>query len=151
MDEEIGMYLRVIEQGLVSIVSCFDGLSPAEVHAHPIAGANSLAIIVRHSLANAHRNVLASFAGEPYDYHRDAEFVDDGETVASMVATWAELRERMHKALAPFTAADLPTPREHARMGTVPGRRVLLQAAIHVAEHSGEAQLTRQLVIAQRM
>ena len=101
------MYLRVIEQGLVSIVSCFDGLSPAEVHAHPIAGANSLAIIVRHSLANAHRNVLASFAGEPYDYHRDAEFVDDGETVASMVATWAELRERMHKALAPFTAADL--------------------------------------------
>jgi hypothetical protein len=150
MDAEIAMYLAVIEQNLDVVVASAAGLDDAELRWQPLPAANSLAVIGRHTLANAHRNVLASFAGEPYDYHRETEFVAVDETASTIAARGAELRARMHAALEPFDAASLATPRQHARMGSVPGRRVLIQAAIHAAEHAGEAALTRQLVLALR-
>lgn len=150
MDAEIGMYLEVIEQNLDVVVGSIAGLSDAEIQWQPLPGANSLAVIARHSLANAHRNVLATFAGEPYDYRRDEEFVGADETVPAIEGRWEDLRQRLRGALAAFDASSLAMPREHARMGTVPGRRVLIQAAIHAAEHAGEAALTRQLVVARR-
>ena len=148
MDTEIGTYLGAVDESLEMIMACFEGLDGEAMRWQPLANANCLAVIAKHSMANAHRNVLAHFANEPYDYHRDEEFVLDGEGSASLVTTWETLRRRMRERLDPMPHSSLDAICNHARMGAVPGRAVLLQAARHAAEHAGEARLTRHLVLA---
>ncbi len=108
--------------------------------------ANSLAAIAKHSLANAERNVLMTFAGEQYDWRREQEFLADDETVDGLAAAWSVLKSRMRASLETVPASRLTDTLQHPRMGAVPGRAVLLQAARHVSEHAGEAELTRGLV-----
>ena len=40
--------------------------------------------------------------------------------------------------------------RDHPRYGTISGRELLVLVATHAAEHYGQAQLTRDLLKAQR-
>ena len=148
MDAEIEMYLRVIEGGLASVLRCLHGLDEGAIRWNPLPSANSLASIARHSLANAERNVLGTFAGEPYTWQRDQEFLTDQETVETLRATWQLLDGRMRQALESMPAPTLATTREHPRMGSVSGRAVLLRAACHASEHRGEAELTGGLVVA---
>ncbi len=147
MDREIGMFLAAIEESLETVLECLDGMDEAMIRRAPFASANCLAITAKHALANAHRNVLAHFAGEPYDYHREREFVIDGETAASLRDEFDVLRKRMQLALDSMSHSGLEATCQHARLGPVPGRAVLLQAARHAAEHAGEARLTRQFVL----
>jgi hypothetical protein len=146
MDAEVGMYLRAIESSLARVVGCLAGLEQEAVHWAPMATANSLAVITKHALANAERNVFGSFLGQPYDWRRDEEFLADGESGESLTAKWGQLQWRMREALDDAPASRLAETVEHARMGSVSGRAVLLQAARHAAEHVGEAELTRALV-----
>jgi hypothetical protein len=148
VDTEIEMYLREIEEGLASVLRCLDGLDEEAIRWKPLPGANGLASIVRHSLANAERNVLGTFVGEPYTWRRDQEFLTDQETAETLRAAWERLRGRMWQALESMPATALATTREHPRIGTVPGRAVLLRAACHASEHGGEAELTRGMVAA---
>ena len=150
MDGEVGMYLRAIEGSLARIVGCLAGLEDEALHWAPVASANSLAAITKHSLANTERNVLGTFAGEPYDWRRDEEFLADGETGESLMARWGQLQWRIREALDKAPASRLTDTVEHARMGSVSGRAVLLQAARHGAEHVGEAELTRALIESRR-
>lgn len=150
MDPEIGMYLRAIESSCERVVACLDGLDADAIHWRPLPSANSLADIAKHTLANAERNVLAMFAGQPYDWDRDAEFVADDETPQQLRAAWEALRQLMREVIEPIPGNALTELREHPRLGAVPGRAVLLQAARHAAEHLGEAQLTRALALAAR-
>ena len=144
------MYLRVIGEGLASVVRSMDGLDEDAIRWKPLPSANGLASIARHSLANAERNVLGTFAGEPYTWRRDQEFLTDEETAETLRAAWERLHGRMWQALESMPASSLATTREHPRMGTVPGRAVLLRAACHAAEHGAEAGLTRGLVVARQ-
>ncbi|MEO9255845.1 MAG: DUF664 domain-containing protein, partial [Tepidiformaceae bacterium] len=80
----------------------------------------------------------------------DDEFVADDETPEQLRASWEALRQRMREVIEPIPVTALAELREHPRLGTVAGRIVLLQAARHAAEHLGEAQLTRALVLAAR-
>ena len=146
METEIGMYQDSVDGSLEMIMDCFEGLDGEAIRWQPLATANCLAVIAKHSLANAHRNVLAHFGGEPYDYHRDEEFVLEHEDVASLISTWEALRERMRGCLNTMPKSSLDAICNHARMGPVSGRVVLLQAARHAAEHAGEARLTRHLI-----
>jgi len=148
MDPEIEMFLRVVEEGVGTVVRCLDGLDDEAIRWQPLPAANCLAVIAKHAMANAHRNVLAHFAGEPYDYHRDQEFVLASETAATLTAGWQRLQHRMRQRLDPMPHPTLDAMCEHARMGRVTGRAVLLQVARHASEHAGEAELTRQLVLA---
>ena len=150
MDAEIEMYLRVIESGLAAVIRCMDDLDEDQIRWKPLLSANGLASIARHSLANAERNVLGTFVGEPYEWRRDQEFLTDEETADSLGAAWERLHGQVWQALESMPASSLATMREHPRMGTVPGRAVLLRAACHAAEHGGEAALTRGLVIAKQ-
>ena len=147
MDAETAQFWEFIEESLDTILSCVDGLARHGLQWTPDRpGTNSLQVIVSHSLANAERNVLAAFCGEPYNYDRDAEFRVSEVSGAELQGRWDSLRGRMRASLAKSDASWLTRECSHARLGMVPGRTVLLQAARHVAEHAGEARLTRALI-----
>lgn len=150
MNAEIEMYMAAIEDGCEAVIRALEGLSLEEIQWKPAGTANSLAAIAKHSLANAERNVLMTFAGEPYQWRREQEFLADDETVESLCQAWASLRTRMRPSLEGFPESRLTETLQHPRMGAVFGRVVLLQAARHVSEHDGEAGLTRGLLEARR-
>ncbi|MEP7215147.1 MAG: DUF664 domain-containing protein [Anaerolineaceae bacterium] len=145
MNPEIEMYLVVVEEGCEAAVRALDGLGAEAIRWKPAATANSLAAIAKHSLANAERNVLMTFAGEAYQWRREQEFLADDETVESLTRAWALLRGRMRSSLEAIPESRLTETLQHPRMGAVPGRAVLLRAARHVSEHASEAELTRSL------
>ena len=146
MNAEIEIYLVAIEEGCEAVVRTLAGLTLEEIRWTPTKTANSLAAIAKHSLANAERNVLMTFAGEPYQWPREQEFLADDETVESLCQAWASLRTRMRQSLRTIAESRLSEMLRHPRMGAVPGRAVLLQAARHASEHVGEAGLTRGLI-----
>lgn len=149
MERETGRFLDAIISSLDRIVACLEGLSEADARWSPAAPkANSLLVIANHTLANVERNVLATFAGQPYDWNRDAEFLAESVTPDQIRRQSADLAARMRSTLEATTSSDLLSERSHPRLGSVPGREVLLQAARHVAEHVGEAELTRSLLLA---
>jgi len=150
MNAEIEMYLVVVEEGCEAVVRALDGLDAEAMHWKPAATANSCGAIAKHSLANAERNVLMTFAGEAYDWRRAEEFLADDETVESLRRAWASLRTRMRRSLEAIPESRLSEMLQHPRMGAVSGRAVLLQATRHVSEHRGEAELTRGLIEAGR-
>jgi hypothetical protein len=101
-----------------------------------------------HSLANAEENVLGTVCGLPIERVRDEEFrasipIDD------IRAQLQDLVERMTRA-AQKTPVDLDEMRSHPRRGEFPVRNVLIVAARHAAEHMGQAQLTKDLLVASR-
>lgn len=151
MDRETGRFADAISSSVDRVIECLAGLSQEDAHWSSAAPrANSLLAIANHVLANAERNVLATYCGLPYDWNRDAEFLAEGESPESLAARWAELRSRMGAALSSRGEGELVRVREHPRLGEVPGREVLLQAARHAAEHVGEAELTLRLLLASR-
>lgn len=146
MDVEIEMYLAAVEDGCEAVLRGLDGLGAEAIHWKPAPAANSLAASAKHSLANAERNVLMTFAGEAYEWRRELEFVADDESAESLRQSWAKLQPRMRASLELIPESRLTVTLRHPRLGEVPGRAVLLQAARHVAEHAGEAALTRGLI-----
>lgn len=147
MDRETAVFLRAISSSLDRIVGCLDGLDATGLNSRPpIAGANSLYAIATHALANAERNVLGTYCGEPYAWDREAEFSVEGEALELVREHWARLRARMEVALESADPSRLASECDHPRLGRVPGREVLLQAARHAAEHVGEAELTQHLL-----
>ena len=151
MDAEIAQFLEFIEESVDTILSCTEGLASEELQWQPDAKAtNCLQVIAAHSLANAERNVLATFCGESYVYNREAEFIAKDLSAAELLTRWNDLRSRMRSRLEKSDASWLTRECNHVRLGAVPGRTVLLQAARHGAEHVGEARLTRDLLEARR-
>ena len=146
MDDEIRMYFAVTCEAMAQVVACLRGLDEAAIRTKPAESANSLLVIAKHMLANAERNVLHTFAGQPYTWNREEEFRVVDETADGLRAAHEALVERIRSALDGISNSALDEAVVHPRLGPVPGRRVLLQAAIHAAEHEGEARLTRVLV-----
>jgi hypothetical protein len=149
MDRETASFLRAISGSLDRIVACLDGLDAATLNRRlPIEGANSLYAIATHALANAERNVLGTYCGEPYDWQREAEFAASGDSAEPLRHYWRKLEVRMREGLAAAGPAALARECDHPRLGRIHGREVLLQAARHAAEHVGEAELTRRAISA---
>ena len=146
MNVEVELFLVAVEQGCESVIRSLEGLPHEALRWTPAPGANSLAAIAKHSLANAERNLLMTFAGEPYDWRRDEEFLAADETAESLRAAWTALAARLRASLDKIPEARLTETLQHPRMGALPGRAVLLQAARHVSEHVGESKLTRGLL-----
>ena len=147
MDPEIAQFLDFIEDSLDMTLSCTNGLDADALQWKPDASrTNCLQVIAAHSLANAERNILATFCGQPFTYDREAEFTPGVVSVDELQTRWAALRERIRASLAESHNSWLTRDCDHARLGKVPGRTVLLQAARHAAEHVGEARLTRALI-----
>ena len=149
MDPETAMFFGAITESLESILSRTEGMDADSLNWRPdVPAGNSLYALTLHTLSNVHRNILSHYCGEPYAYDRAAEFRESG-TAAELAARHADLVVRMERALEAAGAGGLTRICDHQRLGKIPGRAVLLQAARHAAEHAGEANLTRALLDAQ--
>lgn len=144
-------FFMVVDESVEGILECTEGLDTAGLNWKPVAGGNSLHAIANHTMANAERNILSSYCGQPYAYDRAAEFAaeaKDGDT--PLGERWAELRSRMIAGMAAAGPEACDRDCDHVRMGRVKGWEVLVQVSRHAAEHLGEARLTRQLLDASR-
>jgi hypothetical protein len=144
---EIAVFWRSIASSLDRIVDLAAVLDEAELSWRPPAeGANSVRVLVIHTLGNAEENLVSLLGAQDIARDRDAEFqvaTGDGQELA---ARWRSLRPRIERALAGLDGESMERPYAHPRRGTISGREVLLIVARHAAEHLGQAELTRDLL-----
>ena len=142
---------RYIASSLDRLVALLDGLSPADLDWRPHApGANSLRALTTHTLGNAEENLLETLGGQPIARDRAAEFAVQGGSAEAITARWHVLRSQLAECLAALPAETLDASRLHPRRGTITGRDILIVVARHSAEHLGQAELTRDLLLAER-
>jgi hypothetical protein len=147
---EADAFRRYISSSLARTVACLDGLTEDEIDWRPATPeASCLRDLAVHSIANAEENVLAVACGVPVARPRDGEF-SSGMAVGAIRARLADVLKAIDRRLDALSADDLDAERDHPRRGRLPCREVLLVAARHAAEHMGQAELTRDLVLAMR-
>jgi hypothetical protein len=135
-----------LEWELERIVDCVRSLEDRGAARRPSApDANSVAGIAAHALGAAREHVLGWALGgqtEP-----DADAFEDGVSLETLEDRYRRLTRDLELAFARLAADDLsrmvPTPGR----GPQPVRDVLWWAVLHAAEHAGEAELTRDLVL----
>ena len=136
-------------RSLGRIVGCLDELTAEQQRWLPPAlGSNSLLAIARHALQNAEDNVLGLLGGAPMARERAADFDDQALDAAAIGAQWTALEPRLVACLAEQTMVTLLESVEHRRRGRLSRFEVLIVALRHAAEHLGQAELTRDLVLA---
>ncbi len=112
----------------------------------PVPGANSLASIVSHVLANVAENILGTVGGALISRDRDAEFASTA-SVADLLERWEALRPKLAAVAASIPTSELLAPRRHPRRGEIPVLEVFLVVLRHMGEHEGHAQLTRDWLL----
>lgn len=148
---EIGTYQRYIFSSLDRLVGCLSGLDASGLNWHPPAeDANTLYALAVHTLANAEENILGTLCRQQVARDREAEFAARGVSPRAVEERWREQREQLARALEDLPHARLQEAIKHPRRGTITGREVLLVVARHCAEHLGQAELTRDLLLAAR-
>jgi uncharacterized damage-inducible protein DinB len=145
---EVATFWRFIVSSLDRLLAVAQSLDDDGLHWRPPApGANSVAVLVRHTLGNAEENLLMVLCGQSFSRLRDDEFVDHSVSAADLVTAWHEVRPRLEAALSTVEADEMTRLRPHPRRGSVSGRDVLIVVARHAAEHLGQAELTRDLYL----
>jgi hypothetical protein len=155
MDEfesrEVATFWRYLESSLDSFVLLANGIGDDGLQWKPPAdAANSIAVMLTHTLGNARENVLEILCGEAVNRDRESEFVDRPVTAESLAAQWSELKSRLVAKLSTVPVSELDRVRSHPRRGEIDGRSILIVATRHAAEHLGQAELTRDLWLASR-
>jgi hypothetical protein len=147
---EIASFHRFITSSLDRLVTLVGELDEAGLNWRPPApNANSLFALATHTLGNAEENILQTLCGRPGRRRREDEFAARGDS-AAVAERWRALRADLTAAMAALTPTDLDRERAHPRRGALTGREVLLVVARHAAEHLGQAELTRDLLLATR-
>jgi hypothetical protein len=113
--------------------------------APPAADANSIAVLLVHTLGNVEEQVLEVLGGEAVHRRREAEFIEGDLSGVQLAGRWQEMRPRLEQALAGIDPGELDRERSHPRRGTITGRDALLLALRHAGEHLGQSELTRDL------
>ena len=144
---DIELCWSFIAESLDSMVALVAGLDVLEMDWKPaIAEANSLGVLLTHTLKHAQQNLLQNVAGEPVARDRDAEFGASGRPGSDYVRQWEVLRGTLVQALSKTPEEALDRMTEHPRRGPISGRGSLLVVVRHAAEHLGHSQLTRDLL-----
>jgi len=130
------------------ILAALEGLSREQANWRPVEGANSIAVLATHMPANIREVLLGVVLGRPVVRDREAEFETGDRDPEVLRTDWVALRAGVTAAFEPLTSAALDDLREHPRRGPLAVREILLVVARHAAEHAGQAELTRQLVLA---
>lgn len=150
-DPEVTMYADKIFEQVDRIVACTQGMSTEEINqAPPVPEANTIHVLAIHTMANVEENVLEIIGGQDVGRDRDSEFKVSGSTADEIQQRWSGLKGQVQTFLNDASPDILSTEYEHNRRGRMTGRAVLLLAATHAAEHAGQAELTRDWLIAQR-
>ena len=101
-------------------------------------------------MGNVRHNLLNGLCGLAISRDRDAEFVVTGGSAADIEAHWNELKSQISDSVEGLPRGEMDRERDHPRYGTISGHELLVLVATHAAEHYGQAQLTRDLLKAQR-
>ena len=134
------------------LLRTLDGLDEEAVNWKPAApSANSLLVLVTHSLASAEDHVVRRAGGMPVVRSRDAEFAAKGAT-AHLAARADDVKRRIDATLAELDGrlGEEREPSSDKWPGTWTVRDTLVHSIAHTAEHAGHAELTRDLYVANR-
>jgi len=127
------------------VIGATDGLSAEQLAWTPAAkGANSLIVLVAHTVGAAERHILVNIAGRAPARTRDEEFADAGN-IAGIRARWDAMKRGIAEVLDNLPPGrlddDLPGP-----VSTRSVNAMIVHAIAHAAEHAGQAELTRDLL-----
>ena len=111
---------------------------------------NSLFVLGVHTLGNLDENCLEVLCGQEVGRNRDAEFLDRG-TRDSVTNLWKDLQDPLIMALDTLTPESLDKIYDHPRRVGCSGREILLLTSRHAAEHMGQAEITKDLLLAQKI
>jgi hypothetical protein len=149
---EVAQFWQYISGSLDRLVELAAGLDDEALNWRPQAeDTNSIGTLSVHTLGNAEENVLEILAGHAVHRDRDSEFTAGSMAPHELAQRWQVLRPKLEAALAALPATELDRAREHARRGVIFGREALIITARHAAEHLGQAELTRDLLMAHKL
>ena len=145
---EVETFWTAIEDALGRLVALTEGLDADQLNWRPEAAepTNSLYVLAWHALGSTEGALLFLLCGEEGSRDREAEFRAGEPTAAAIEQRWAGLQPRLAAALARVEPSTLEGAFEHPRRGPESGRLVLVRSALHIAEHLGQAELTRDLL-----
>lgn len=147
---EVAVFWRYISSSVERLVRVAGDIDVPGLHWRPPAtDTNSIAVLVTHTMGNAEENILETLCGERVGRQREGEFVPQQITAAELADEWSALRPRLAHALAALPCNAMDRQVEHPRRGQISGREVLIVVARHAAEHLGQAELTRDLWLAE--
>jgi uncharacterized damage-inducible protein DinB len=149
--QESLIFWRYISSSIEQLIATLDGLTPQEINQAPTGNANSLYVLVTHTMGTTAENLLEVLCGQPVHRQREAEFAAHGDSLDALHQHWHTLRDHIQACLAEVDNDALVDVRAHPRRGQISGREVLIVVARHCAEHMGQAFLTRDLILAQRV
>lgn len=146
--QEATLFCHYILSSLDRLVHCLEGLNHEQLNWRPDAPhTNSLYILAVHTLANAEENILYTLYNRPCSRDREQDFLAQGSSMEYIQQRWQALRPQLQEAIQGLTREELLQERTHPRRGSVTGLDILIVAARHAAEHLGQAELTRDLVL----
>jgi uncharacterized damage-inducible protein DinB len=121
-----------------------EGLGTDALDWAPVAGANSLAVLVAHAVGSERLLIGQLVGGIDANRDRDAEFSLRGVDTNHLKRLIAEAENTSLGVLAQLVEKDLAAQHPH-REGPKTTRWCVVHVIEHVAEHLGHAGLTRQL------
>ena len=127
-----------------SIRRQIEGLSTEALNWVPAEGANSIAVLVIHTLGSEHEMLRAVRAIET-DRDRDSEFVPGVTTAQDLIALIELANAHLAEQIEGMTAEDLHSPRMRGNRGPRPGIEWLVTNYGHTREHLAQIELTKQL------
>ncbi len=146
-DKEVELFWSYIGSSVDRILLCLDGLDENDLNWRPLDNANSLYVLAIHTIGNIEENMLGVLCGQQVNRRREDEFKVHGTKIEPVKQRWHEVQQRIHSQL---THIDLDREYEHPRRGRITGRDVLIVVGRHAAEHTGQAELTRDLLFIAR-
>jgi hypothetical protein len=134
-----------IDAAMASLREAVDGLTTEQLDARPGPDTNSIAVIVAHTVSAA-RSICHDLADDPVTTDRRAAFDVSGlsaDDLRQMIDAWLIEQQPL---LARAIAAPADRPVQRYRLASQAWW--LLQLAGHAREHSAQAHLTRQSILA---
>lgn len=119
------------------------GLDRGTVNWRPLPKANSIAVLVAHTLGSE-REMIRSVRSQPPTRDRDSEFKVEMEA-ADLLALLDQADKDLDDYLDTATAADLTDPRPRGHRPPRPGLEWLVTNYGHAREHLAQLELTKQL------
>ena len=148
--DHVATFWRYISRSIDRLVDLAVGLESHELTWSPAEGTSSLATLVGHTMANAEDNLVGTLCGRPVTYDRAADFERPDADGAAIAARWAKLRPTIKAALEDLDGDQLTRAMTHPRRGDLTGLDLLIVVARHTAEHLAQAELTLDLLRADR-
>ena len=127
------------------VLGATDGLTAEQLSWTPPAkGANSLLVLVAHSVGSVERRILGDIGGRKPSGTRDEEFAAKAD-IAGLRARWDSVKSGVVDVLDNLPPGrldeDLPGP-----VSTRSVHSMIVHVIAHAAEHAGQAELTRDLL-----